>query len=89
MFLLGAALAPIFPLLLAAFFTRARHTSDLRWVLAICGFGGSVLPWLTGWISERSGSLRMGLITVPVALVVMACVLPALGRPRSRVAAGS
>lgn len=78
-FLLGAALAPIFPLLLARFFAGARHTSDSRWVLAICGFGGSALPWLTGWISNRTGSLRIGLITIPAALVLMMCMLPALG----------
>lgn len=85
MLLLGAALAPIFPLLLARFFAGARHTSDSRWVLAICGFGGSVLPWLTGWISNRTGSLRIGLITIPAALVLMMCMLPALsgGSPRA------
>lgn len=81
MFVLGAALAPIFPLLLARFFARARHTSNSRWVLAVCGFGGSVLPWLTGWISDRSGSLRLGLLTVPAALLIMVCLLPALGEP--------
>ncbi len=84
MFLLGAALAPIFPLLLARFFAGARHTSDSRWVLAICGFGGSVLPWLTGSISSHSGSLRIGLMTVPAALLVMICILPALNRRQLR-----
>jgi fucose permease len=82
MFALGAALAPIFPLLLARFFAGARHTSDSRWVLAICGFGGSVLPWITGLISARSGSLRIGLMTIPAALVLMVCLLPALGSER-------
>lgn len=78
MFLLGTALAPIFPLLIALLFGRIQRTSDTRWVLAISGFGGSFLPWLTGWISTRTGSLRVGLITVPVALVFMICILPAL-----------
>ena len=82
MFLLGASLAPIFPLLLARFFARSRRTSDSRWVLAVCGFGGSVLPWLPGLISARSGSLRMGLLTVPAALLLMVCMLPALGGKR-------
>ncbi|HEX8812980.1 MAG TPA: MFS transporter [Terracidiphilus sp.] len=80
MLLLGAALAPVFPLLLSLFFARAR-VSDSRWVLAMCGFGGSVLPWLTGYVSSRAGSLRVGLFTVPVALAVMICLLPwATGR---------
>ena len=62
MVILGAALAPIFPLLLATFFAQARHSSDSRWVLSLCGFGGSVLPWIAGWISAQTGSLRLGLM---------------------------
>jgi len=75
LFLLGTALAPIFPLLIALLFGRVRRTADTRWVLAVSGFGGSVLPWLTGWISTRSGSLRLGLITVPAALLLMVFIL--------------
>lgn len=82
MVVLGAALAPVFPLLLAKFFAIAQASSDSRWVLAICGFGGSVLPWLTGWVSARSGSLRLGLMTVPAALFLILCLLPLMGAPR-------
>jgi fucose permease len=82
MLILGAALAPIFPLLLARFFAIAETSSDSRWVLAVCGFGGSVLPWLTGWVSARSGSLRLGLITVPAALFLILCLLPLMGESR-------
>ena len=82
MLILGAALAPIFPLLLARFFAIAGMSSDSRWVLAVCGFGGSVLPWLTGWVSARSGSLRLGLMTVPAALFLILCLLPLLGASR-------
>jgi fucose permease len=81
-FMLGAALAPIYPLLIAELFARSRHTSDSRWVLATAAFGGSVLPWLAGWISARSGSLRMGILTMPAALLLIACILLALGRWR-------
>jgi fucose permease len=82
MVVLGASLAPIFPLLLARFFAGAFNSSDSRWLLATCGFGGSVLPWLTGWISAHFGSLRAGLITVPAALLLMLSMLPfiAIGR---------
>jgi fucose permease len=75
MLLLGAALAPVFPLLMSRFFARAqvKHT---RWVLFVSGFGGSVLPWATGLISSSTNSLRLGLCTVPAALVVMVCLLP-------------
>jgi FHS family glucose/mannose:H+ symporter-like MFS transporter len=72
MLALGAALAPVFPLLLSRFFARAKNASDSRWVLAVCGFGGSVTPWLTGYISGATGSLRMGLLTVPAELAVIA-----------------
>ncbi|KAA6458674.1 MFS transporter [Acidobacteria bacterium AB60] len=83
MFVLGAALAPIFPLLLARYFAGAGDAADSRWILATCGFGGSVLPWLTGCISGSSHSLRLGLITVPAALLLMFSLLPALGRQQA------
>jgi fucose permease len=76
MLVLGAALAPVFPLMLSRFFARARNASDSRWVLAVCGFGGSATPWLTGFISGSTGSLRLGLMTVPAALLLIALLLP-------------
>jgi fucose permease len=82
MVVLGAALAPIFPLLLARFFAVAQTPSDSRWVLAVCGFGGSVLPWLTGWVSAGSGSLRLGLMTVPAALLLILFLLPLITASR-------
>jgi len=88
MFLLGAALAPIYPLVISGFMARARHTSDSRWVLATSGFGGSVLPWLSGWISGHTGSLRMGMLTIPAALLLMVLVLPALHPPPPSIAEG-
>jgi fucose permease len=75
MVILGAALAPIFPLLLARFFAEARDSADSRWVLAVCGFGGSVLPWIAGLVSARTGSLRLGLMVVPAALLVVICTM--------------
>jgi fucose permease len=83
MLLLGAALAPVFPLLLSRFFARAQ-VKDSRWILSMCGFGGSVLPWLTGLISSRAGSLRLGLCVVPAALTVMVCMLPMVMRQGPR-----
>jgi MFS transporter, FHS family, glucose/mannose:H+ symporter len=83
MVVLGVALAPIFPLLLASFFASARQSSDSRWILAVCGFGGSVLPSLTGLISARSGSLRVGLVTLPVALLLMILLQPLASKWRA------
>jgi len=81
MLVLGAALAPIYPLLIATFFARARHSSDARWILATAGLGGSVLPWLTGWVSSHAGNLRSGMFTIPTAIALLAFLLPAM-RPR-------
>jgi fucose permease len=75
---LGAALAPIFPLLLARFFAHAKRSSDSRWVLAVCGFGGSVIPGLAGWLSAATGSLRFGLIVIPAGLAIILGTLPLL-----------
>jgi fucose permease len=81
MLALGAALAPVFPLMLSRFFARAGNASDSRWILSICGFGGSVLPWLTGWLSGSFSTLRIGLATVPAALACILLLLPlALGK---------
>lgn len=82
MFLLGVALAPIFPLVIAGSLSRVRRTSDSRWVLATAGFGGSVLPWLAGWISARTSSLRMGMLTIPSALMLMLLMLSAFRETR-------
>ena len=70
MFLLGASLAPTYPLVLAGFFARSRHTADSRWILFTAGFGGSVLPWIAGFTSTHTGSLRTGMLTIPAALAL-------------------
>lgn len=76
MFLLGVSLAPIYPLVIAGALARVRRTSDSRFVLATAGFGGSVLPWLAGWISTHAGGLRMGMLIIPAALLLMFLLLP-------------
>lgn len=83
MFVLGAALAPTYPLVLAGFFARARQTSDSRWILFTAGFGGSVLPWIAGLVSSHTGSLRSGMLVIPAALLLMALIMPGLRHARS------
>jgi len=80
MFFLGVMLAPIYPLMVAESFRHVRQTGDSRWILAAAGFGGSVLPWLTGSISAQSDNIRIGLLTVPAALLLMIFLLPLLFR---------
>lgn len=82
MFVLGVALAPTYPLVLAGFFARSRQTADSRWILFTAGFGGSVLPWIAGFISTHTGSLRTGMLAIPAALLIMAAILPALREPQ-------
>jgi fucose permease len=81
MFLLGASLAPTYPLVLAGFFARTTRTADSRWILFTAGFGGSVLPWIAGFTSTHTGSLRTGMLTIPAALLLMALLLPTLREP--------
>ena len=87
MVILGASLAPVFPLLLARFFAQASDSSDSRWVLALCGFGGSVLPWIAGLVSAHTGSLRLGLAVIPAALTIIICTLPLIRMDRPSVIA--
>lgn len=88
MFLLGTALAPTYPLVLSGFFARTSHTADSRWILFTSGFGGSVLPWIAGFISTHTGSLRAGMVTIPATLLMMAFLVPAL-RGAQKITAGT
>jgi fucose permease len=72
----GLALAPIFPVNLSLYLARAGEFSRAGVVLAISGFGGALLPWLTGLISSRTGSLRIGL-TLPLAVLIFMLVMAA------------
>lgn len=83
MLVMGAALAPIYPLVIAGSLVSTRQTSDSRWVLATAGFGGSVLPWFAGWISNHAGSMRAGILVIPGALVLMLMLLAATGTVRN------
>lgn len=80
MFLLGTACAPVYPLIVAGSILSAHRVASARWVLVAAGAGGSVLPWLTGWISAHSHSIRTGILTLPAGLLVMVILLPFLFR---------
>ncbi|QNI34070.1 MFS transporter [Alloacidobacterium dinghuense] len=69
--LAGLMLAPIFPLCLSKVLAIASGPSESRWVFAISGLGGAVLPWMTGQVASLSGSLRTGLAVPLVAAIVM------------------
>jgi fucose permease len=88
MFLLGVALAPTYPLVLSGFFARTSHTADSRWILFTSGFGGSVFPWIAGFVSTHTGSLRAGMLSIPAGLLLMAFLIPSL-RGAQKTAAGT
>jgi FHS family glucose/mannose:H+ symporter-like MFS transporter len=81
----GLALAPVFPLNLSLYVTRAGEISNAGTMLALTGLGGSVLPWLTGVISGRSGSLQLGLLVPIGATLLMLAMLGTAGLPKSEV----
>jgi MFS transporter, FHS family, glucose/mannose:H+ symporter len=67
----GLALGPIFPLCLAAGLVAMNDSPRTKWIYAISGLGGAVLPWMTGKVSALHGSLRNGLIVPVLALSAM------------------
>jgi MFS transporter, FHS family, glucose/mannose:H+ symporter len=69
--LVGLTLAPIFPLSVAKVLALSQGSPQTKWMLAISGLGGAVLPWITGELSAHTGSLRIGLLVPAVALATM------------------
>jgi fucose permease len=63
--LAGLMLAPIFPLCISRALDVMRDSPNCKWIFAVSGIGGAVLPLITGTISAHRDSLRQGL-AVPV-----------------------
>ncbi len=71
----GFGLGPLFPTLLALVLPRYRGTR----VFLLGGLGSAVFPWLTGWLSAHTGSLRLGLLApVGAAGVLLILLWPTL-----------
>ena len=69
--LIGLMLAPIFPLCLSRVLAITSRPSESRWVFAVSGLGGAVLPWMTGQVAAFGGSLRIGLLVPLLASGLM------------------
>ena len=83
----GLALAPIFPLCASRVLALTHEAPQTKWLFAVAGMGGSVLPWLTGRLSTRTGSLRDGLLVSVVALGIMiVCFVPIARRAQAAAA---
>jgi FHS family glucose/mannose:H+ symporter-like MFS transporter len=64
---LGFGIGPTYPLLLALALRRYRGGS----IFFLAGVGSACLPWLTGMVSTRTGSLHAGFIVPAAATLVM------------------
>jgi MFS transporter, FHS family, glucose/mannose:H+ symporter len=77
-FLAGLGCASVYPIYIAWlskwFGARAKHVGGI--LFAFASLGGAVGPWLVGFVSKHSGSLRAGLL-VPLlgALIMIGLVL--------------
>lgn len=84
-FLLGIALAPVFPSLCSLLLAKALPVSSTGRVMATTALGGAIFPWLVGTLSDRTGALQHGL-WVPVALcALLVTLLPALSSSASAI----
>lgn len=72
----GFGFGPVFPIGVSRMLARIADHRNTGWVFALCASGGAVLPWLTGLVSTRSGSLRIGFV-VPVAALAVVLALVA------------
>jgi MFS transporter, FHS family, glucose/mannose:H+ symporter len=71
--LTGLGLAAIFPTTFAIF---TRHFENLApqligFLFVFGGVGGAVIPWLVGFVSERFGDLRVGLLVPLIGVAAM------------------
>lgn len=82
--LAGAGFGPVFPLGVARLLARVSDHRNTGWVFAMCASGGAVLPWLTGLVSTRTSSLRLGFavaVGTVAAILVLALLENAILRP--------
>ncbi len=82
----GFGLAPVFPIAIAAlshvFGAMASRVAGLTFAFA--AVGGASVPWLVGFVSTRSGSLRFALaVPLATALIMIGVVISRHGPLRS------
>jgi len=68
--LLGLSLAPFFPSTFGILMRRRPRSHQAATVLAASGLGAALFPWLMGYVSTQSGSLRIAM-AVPLALALL------------------
>ncbi|HEY5054873.1 MAG TPA: MFS transporter [Acidobacteriaceae bacterium] len=85
--LLGLSLAPFFPTTFALLMKRRPTAREAGFILAVSGLGAALFPWMMGFVSTQSGSLRTAMV-VPMALALLLLLLSMMsGRVRLKMAA--
>jgi fucose permease len=69
--LAGFSMAPVFPVCVAIFMALTSDPAQTRWMFAVAGLGSATLPWATGQLAARTGSLHTGLLVPLLALGLM------------------
>lgn len=67
--LLGLSLAPFFPTTFALLMKFKPTAREAGFILAVSGLGAALFPWLMGFVSTQSGSLRIAMI-IPMGLAI-------------------
>jgi MFS transporter, FHS family, glucose/mannose:H+ symporter len=67
--LLGLSLAPFFPTTFALLMKQRPTAREAGFILAVSGLGAALFPWMMGFISTQSGSLRIAMV-VPMGLAM-------------------
>jgi FHS family glucose/mannose:H+ symporter-like MFS transporter len=85
--LLGLSLAPFFPTTFALLMKRRPTAREAGFILAVSGLGAALFPWMMGFVSTQSGSLRIAMV-VPLGLALALLLLSvvaerAVARPRA------
>jgi MFS transporter, FHS family, glucose/mannose:H+ symporter len=77
----GLGLAPLFPIILSFASPALLACRNSGWVFSSAGLGGALIPWLTGQVSARSGSLRVAfMVPASAAVLIVALSLARLVR---------
>jgi len=76
--LLGLSLAPFFPTTFALLMKRRPTAREAGFILAVSGLGAALFPWLMGFVSTQSGSLRVAM-AVPLGLALILLLLSLKG----------
>jgi FHS family glucose/mannose:H+ symporter-like MFS transporter len=84
--LLGLSLAPFFPTTFALLMKRRPTAREAGFILAVSGLGAALFPWLMGFVSTRSGSLRIAM-AVPMGLALALLLLSMFAEDKARVRA--